>query len=54
MSRGRREFEAYEMLPEAIRAVVTREEYKWLSDNHKATIVEEFTMPEHDAEDPAQ
>ena len=50
---NRRQFEGYEHLPEIVRFQVTKDEYKWLSDERKASIVEEFTEPEHDAEDDA-
>ena len=36
----------YEVLPEAVKGVVSRKEYAWLSDAEKARLERELTEPE--------
>lgn len=43
----RTQTDAYDGLPEPIKASYTREQYLWLSDNEKATLEQRETEPEH-------
>lgn len=36
----------YDKLPESIRAIYSREQYAWLSDYDRATLIERETEPE--------
>lgn len=38
--------DAYEALPEPIRHVYSRQQYEWLTDAEKATLIDRECMPE--------
>lgn len=38
----------YDQLPESIKALYTQEQYLWLSDDEKATLIQRETEPETD------
>ncbi len=46
-------FREYDELPVAVRCRYTREEYAWMPDAQKHSLIETDTMPDFDAEDAA-
>ncbi len=38
--------DSYEALPPVVRGHITREEFAWLSDDEKARLLEDMTVPE--------
>lgn len=45
-------FTDYDALPEIIRGLVTRQEYAWMSDDQKCSLIEDLTTPEDLDEQP--
>ncbi len=39
-------FRDYDLLPEVIRANVTKKEYAWMTDDQKAELTDSFTEPD--------